>query len=91
VYFKTSKENSKDWLKRLDTLGKEVETDYFWEHQFGKIRTLCAGTAEHSLRNWFVHQHIWEHCDYFLSRSLSNLSFSRHQIACMQLLDEDVS
>ena len=81
VYFKASKEhvNSEDRLKPLDTLGKKVETDHFWEHRFGKVRTRCAGTTEHSLTNWFAHQHIWDHFDSFLPRSLSNLSFSRHE------------
>jgi hypothetical protein len=81
VYFKASKEHSniENRLKPLDTLGEKVETDHFWEHRFGKVRTRCAGTTEHSLTNWFAHQHIWEHFDSFLPRSFSNLSFSRHE------------
>jgi len=45
--------------------GEKAETDHFWEHRFGKIRTIWAGTAEHSLTNWTAHDHIWEHFDQF--------------------------
>jgi len=37
--------------------------DSFWEHRFGKIRTLWAGTADHALSNWAGHDHIWLHFD----------------------------
>jgi len=43
--------------------GKPAETDHFWEHRFGKIKTLWAGTAEHSLSNWAGHEQIWDHFD----------------------------
>jgi len=43
--------------------GMEVETDHFWRHRFGEIRTLWAGTAEHSLSNWAGHESIWDHFD----------------------------
>ncbi|KAL7468158.1 hypothetical protein ACHAXS_008376 [Conticribra weissflogii] len=43
--------------------GKPAETDHFWEHRFGKIKTLWAGTAEHSLSNWAGHDQIWDHFD----------------------------
>jgi hypothetical protein len=68
VYFKCSKESefNDDTLDPLDSAGKEVDTDTFWQHRFGRISTRCAGTTEHSLTNWFARQHIWEHFDQFL-------------------------
>ena len=66
VYFKCSKEHSEDRMKPLDSLGSEVETDQYWQHRFGNIRTRCAGTSEHSLTNWFARYHIWDHFDSFL-------------------------
>mmetsp|Transcript_14646 Transcript_14646/g.31856 ORF Transcript_14646/g.31856 Transcript_14646/m.31856 type:complete len:162 (+) Transcript_14646:518-1003(+) len=43
--------------------GSEADTDHFWEHRFGKIRTLWAGTADHALSNWTGHKSIWDHFD----------------------------
>lgn len=43
--------------------GKVADTDQFWEHRFGGIRTLWAGTAEHSLSNYAGHESIWDHFD----------------------------
>jgi hypothetical protein len=43
--------------------GVIADTDSFWEHRFGKIRTLWAGTADHALSNWAGHDHIWLHFD----------------------------
>ncbi|KAL7479349.1 hypothetical protein ACHAW6_005082 [Cyclotella cf. meneghiniana] len=43
--------------------GVVADTDSFWEHRFGKIRTLWAGTADHALSNWAGHDHIWLHFD----------------------------
>jgi len=67
IYFKRSNEdeNAKMDCKRvlhpLSTVGQAVDTDKFWKHRFGEIKTLCAGTSEHSLTNWFVRYHIWDH------------------------------
>lgn len=67
VYFKCSKEEApKEVLSPLETTGEDVETDHFWEHRFGRIKTKCAGTTEHSLTNWFARTHIWDHFDHFL-------------------------
>lgn len=43
--------------------GREAETDHFWEHRFGRVRTLWAGTADHALSNWAGHESIWDHFD----------------------------
>lgn len=43
--------------------GREAETDGFWVHRFGSIRTLWAGTADHALSNWAGHDSIWDHFD----------------------------
>lgn len=33
----------------------------FWRHRFGAIRTVWAGTDEHSLTNYAPRRQIWEH------------------------------
>ena len=43
--------------------GKQADTDHFWQHRFGKIKTLWAGTADHALSNWAGHDQIWDHFD----------------------------
>ena len=43
--------------------GVEADSDSFWVHRFGTIRTLWAGTADHALSNWAGHDHIWSHFD----------------------------
>jgi hypothetical protein len=64
LYFRCAKNTCNDpLLKPLSSLGDVVETDEFWKHRFGNIRTVCAGTSEHSLTNWFARCHIWEHFD----------------------------
>lgn len=67
VYFKVSNESpGGSVLKPLKTAGEVLNTDHFWEHRFGDVETRCAGTAEHSLTNWFARHHIWKHFDTFL-------------------------
>mmetsp|Transcript_176 Transcript_176/g.453 ORF Transcript_176/g.453 Transcript_176/m.453 type:complete len:471 (+) Transcript_176:81-1493(+) len=64
IYFRRS-ENTTDFiLKPFSSIGEVIDTDEFWKHRFGKIKTLCAGTSEHSLTNWFARLHIWEHFDH---------------------------
>ena len=46
-----------------DTAGQDADTDQYWEHRFGSVRTVWAGTADHSLTNWAAHDSIWEHFD----------------------------
>lgn len=66
VYFRSASKNHDDlWHTRK--AGDTVETDSFWEHRFGGIKTLWAGTEEHSLMNWFSHHHIWSHFDEHMS------------------------
>lgn len=43
--------------------GVEAETDHFWQHRFGSIKTVWAGTADHALSNWAGHESIWDHFD----------------------------
>lgn len=66
VYFRCAniRRNGLKWS--IHPAGEPAETDAFWTHRFGKIRTLWAGTDEHSLTNWFSHAKIWEHFDKFL-------------------------
>lgn len=65
VYFRSSREqdgvDENKWY--LHAAGEPVQTDSFWIHRFGTIRTLWAGTNEHSLTNWFAHSKIWQHYD----------------------------
>ena len=73
LYFKVSKDSNaspsrQKRLGRLDTAGKEVTTDDFFKHRFGRIKTLCAGTTEHSLTTFFAHKDIWGHFDAHLER-----------------------
>jgi hypothetical protein len=77
VYFRCAKESSENTLEPLDSVGKEVETDSFWQHRFGRINTRCAGTSEHSLTNWFVRSHIWDHFDGFMTRPVSSKHSTR--------------
>ena len=66
VYFKRSDEGTKQILAPLTSIGKVINTDDFWKHRFGKIKTLCAGTSEHSLTNYFAKCLIWAHFDKYL-------------------------
>ena len=43
--------------------GDACPTDHFWSHRFGQIRTVWAGTTDHSLTNWVARAPIWEHFD----------------------------
>ena len=43
--------------------GDCVQTDQWWHHRFGKVKTLWAGTTEHSLSNWYGHPLIFKHFD----------------------------
>ena len=74
VYFRCAKQqqqpqpnNNGDALEPLDSVGQPIETDENWQNRFGRIDTRCAGTAEHSLTNWFVLPHIWDHFDNFMT------------------------
>ena len=50
-------------IGNIDTAGQDADTDQYWEHRFGSVRTVWAGTADHSLTNWAAHDSIWEHFD----------------------------
>eukprot|EP00980_Cylindrotheca_fusiformis_P004849 scaffold1034_cov127-Cylindrotheca_fusiformis.AAC.30 len=41
----------------------------FWKHRFGSIKTIWAGTKEHSLTNYTGMPFIWDHFDTFLEGS----------------------
>jgi hypothetical protein len=43
--------------------GDECAKDHFWSHRFGQIKTVWAGTTDHSLTNWAARAPIWEHFD----------------------------
>jgi hypothetical protein len=67
VYFRCAdpRRDGPQWY--VHAAGDPVQTDSFWKHRFaGNIRTLWAGTDEHSLTNWFAHAKIWEHFDRLL-------------------------
>ena len=74
VYFRCGARNSRngvmssgDWY--MHPAGAPAPTDDYWKHRFGNIKTLWAGTNDHSLTNWHPHGKIWEHFDAFLSAS----------------------
>lgn len=67
VYFRRSDNTMNYILNPFSSIGQVIDTDEFWKHRFGKIKTLCAGTSEHSLTNWFARLNIWEHFDRFLA------------------------
>jgi hypothetical protein len=66
VYFRCANVRRGSLELSIHPAGEPVQTDAFWTHRFGKIRTFWAGTDEHSLTNWYAHAKIWEHFDYFL-------------------------
>jgi len=49
-------------IEEID-VGKTLDTDHYWKHRFGTIRTLSAGTSVHELVNWTGRTCIWEHFD----------------------------
>ena len=57
--------SSSSWRDGDETrrAGEEVNVDTFWEHRFGTIRTVWAGTADHSLMNMKSVGIIWSHFD----------------------------
>ncbi len=66
VYFRCANVRRGSLELNIQPAGEPVQTDAFWTHRFGKIRTFWAGTDEHSLTNWYAHTKIWEHFDHFL-------------------------
>ena len=60
VYFRSNDVRSTTTDKLA---GTKADADRFWEHRFGKIKTLWAGTQDHALSNWAGHDHIWDHFD----------------------------
>jgi hypothetical protein len=77
VYFRCAREgdgiagDGNKWY--LHPAGADVKTDSFWQHRFGTIRTMWAGTNEHSMTNWYLHAKIWEHFDQFLDLDISSI------------------
>ena len=79
--------SSSSWRDGDETrrAGGEVSVDTFWEHRFGTIRTVWAGTADHSLMNVKSADIIWDHFDKLLAgrsssggRSDVNLGEAHH-------------
>ena len=60
--------SSSSWRDGDETrrAGEVVNVDTFWEHRFGTIRTVWAGTADHSLMNMKSADIIWNHFDELL-------------------------
>lgn len=56
----------------LHPAGQTVQADTFWRHRFGSIKTMWAGTNDHSLIIWYSQAKIWEHFDHFLGGRKSN-------------------
>ena len=62
VYFRSANPMRDDGFENAKP-GDECPQDHFWTHRFGKIKTVWAGTTEHSLTNWTARVPIWEHFD----------------------------
>jgi len=72
LYIRTANEyRDCDWEKGV--LGELCKTDQVWKHRFGDIRTIWAGTKDHSLGNWTAHSFIWEHFDKHLGCNETNV------------------
>jgi hypothetical protein len=64
VYFRSSKGDA------THPAGLEVsKQDAEWIRRFGKIRTVWAGTSEHSLSDWCARDYIWSHFDMHLTQT----------------------
>ena len=61
LYIKSADLVRDDWENAKH--GDCVKTDQWWHHRFGKVKTLWAGTTEHSLSNWYGHPLIFKHFD----------------------------
>ena len=67
IYFKSAQTmrdaDGSRWY--LHAAGTPIQTDSFWQHRFGKVRTCNAGTDIHAMTNWFAHQPTWKHLDQY--------------------------
>jgi len=68
VYFRVGARASRDGVVssgdwHMHPAGSPAPTDEYWKHRFGTIKTLWAGTNEHSLTNWYPHSQIYGHFD----------------------------
>jgi hypothetical protein len=62
LYIRSSNEDRDyDWQNHRP--GDIASTDEHWQHRFGQIQTVWAGTNDHSLTNWYSHSCIWDHFD----------------------------
>jgi hypothetical protein len=48
--------------------------DEYWIHRFGSIKTVWAGTTDHSLSNWTSMKVIWEHIDRIRTRERERIN-----------------
>jgi len=65
LYVRSNEVRSSPWQDGDETrqAGEEVNVDTFWEHRFGAIKTVWAGTADHSLMNVTSADVIWRFFD----------------------------
>jgi hypothetical protein len=62
IYVRSANEDRDyDWDKHK--AGDICEHDPHWDHRFGTVRTIWAGTKDHSLCNWTAIDQIWQHFD----------------------------
>ena len=60
LYIRSSNiERDDDWEKHH--AGDICNTDQYWKHRFGDVKTIWAGTIDHSLTNFAAHEQIWDH------------------------------
>ena len=62
IYVRSSNEN-RDYHWDKHKAGDVCKHDPNWVHRFGSVRTIWAGTKDHSLCNWTAIDQIWQHFD----------------------------
>ena len=63
LYIRSANKMHIDNWKSLKSGNDCTIVDEYWVHRFGTIRTVWAGTTDHSLSNWTSMKVIWDHID----------------------------
>jgi len=62
LYIRSSNaQRDEEWEKHK--AGDECMVDPYWQHRFGTIKTIWAGSKDHSISNWSAKECIWAHFD----------------------------
>jgi hypothetical protein len=65
LYIRNTKVHASDTFgnNKDRKLGEEFERDIWWRRRFGELRTVWAGTTEHSLICWVARNIVWGFLD----------------------------